>query len=441
MVGLFTAALAVRIACFTGLVASDDLGYSGYALQIARGTYHLEPHHYAIRYGLLLPVAAAYRVFGAYEWTTVLFPLLFGSLACVVAAEIARRYGGIPAAWIAGMLMVTFPIDVRYSTVLTPEPMCQLVLLLAALLYLQSRESGSRLGGLAAGACFGVAYLTKEPAAFVAVVFVVFALWTRRWALATQVAVGAGLVVAGELAWYWSQSHDLLFRPHAMAVHNRSEMAVEANAELSWRLWKAYPRMMILPNVHFGLHSLFALVLAGYASVRNRFDGDTRLFVLWALVPFLYLDFGSSSFTYYWALPLAPRYISLIYPPLFILSAMSLVRWWNGSSRARLISVGSTAIVCAVGIAAALSTRGTGYGTETVKRLKTISAAAATRNERICVTARDSASWRQLLRLLAPNQLGCAGERLIQLRMDATGRPVGVPLATDSAPGRGTTAP
>src|SRR5688572_33137294 len=62
MVVVFGTALLVRLACFTGLIASDDLGYSGFALRIAQGTYELEPHHYAIRYGLLLPVAAFYQI-------------------------------------------------------------------------------------------------------------------------------------------------------------------------------------------------------------------------------------------------------------------------------------------------------------------------------------------------------------------------------------------
>jgi hypothetical protein len=38
---LFAVALFTRAVCFTGLVASDDLGYADYAQRIARGTYTL----------------------------------------------------------------------------------------------------------------------------------------------------------------------------------------------------------------------------------------------------------------------------------------------------------------------------------------------------------------------------------------------------------------
>lgn len=422
MVVVFIAALFVRLWCFTGLIASDDLGYSGFALRIAQGTYELEPHHYAIRYGLLLPVAAFYRLFGATEWSSVVVSLLANSMACVVAAIIARRYAGMPAAWIVGILMATFPIDVRYSTTLVPETVAALPMLGGALLFLQARERASLVHGVAAGVCFGIGYLTKEPVAFVAIAFFGFALLQRRWDLAVQLAAGAGVMVAAELAWYWSQTQDLLFRPHAMAVHNSSEAAVEANSQLSWRLWKAYPRMMILPNLHFGFHSIFALVLAAITIVRLRMRGDVLLLTLWAAVPYLYLNFGSSSFTHYWALPLAPRYISLIYPPLFILAAMTLVHWWPRRRELRWTAIAAVAVVSVAGVAAARVTRATGYGTPTVQRLKSIASTARAQDRQVCVTPADSASWRQILGLLEAD-LGCADRRALRLRMDHTGRP------------------
>jgi hypothetical protein len=134
-----------------------------------------------------------------------------------------------------------------------------------------------------------------------------------------------------------------------MALNNNSSFAVEANANLSWRIWKAYPRLMLLPNEHFGLHSIFVLVLAGVAVVRTRLKGDVLLLALWAAIPYLYLNFGSSSFSHYWALPLAPRYISLIYPPLFILAVMTLLDWWSRRRELQWTAIGSTAIVCVIG--------------------------------------------------------------------------------------------
>jgi hypothetical protein len=52
--------LVMRLACTTGLIASDDGGYSHYARLIAQDLYVPELHHYAIRYGLTIPVAGVY---------------------------------------------------------------------------------------------------------------------------------------------------------------------------------------------------------------------------------------------------------------------------------------------------------------------------------------------------------------------------------------------
>jgi 4-amino-4-deoxy-L-arabinose transferase-like glycosyltransferase len=145
---IFTAATVIRLACFTGLIASDDLGYVIYAQQISQGTYRLEPHHYAIRYGVIVPVAMLYRLFGIHEWTTVALPLVCSSLAAVFTAVLSARLSGLRAAWVAGMLMATFPVDVRYASVLVPEPILQAILLMAALLFLLAERQNSGILGL-----------------------------------------------------------------------------------------------------------------------------------------------------------------------------------------------------------------------------------------------------------------------------------------------------
>ena len=83
-------ALAVRLWCFTGLIASDDVVYAHYARLLATGRYSVEANHMALRFGLLLPVAGAYALFGVSEVTTVLVPLL-ASVASVVLVFLIGR--------------------------------------------------------------------------------------------------------------------------------------------------------------------------------------------------------------------------------------------------------------------------------------------------------------------------------------------------------------
>ncbi len=140
---LIAFALTVQFLAYTGLIASDDLGYSRYANAIARGTYQLEQHHYAIRYGVLLPVAALYHFFGLHEWTTVFLPMLYSCVAPALGALLAWQIAGFKAAWITGVFMATFAMSARYASILVPEPILTTVLIVAALVYLQAEKRRS----------------------------------------------------------------------------------------------------------------------------------------------------------------------------------------------------------------------------------------------------------------------------------------------------------
>ena len=425
ILGVFAVALAIRLLCFTGLIGSDDLGYSGLAQQIADGSYQLEAHHYAIRYGVIVPVGILYRVFGVSEWTTVLLPLLALSFAVALTALVAARLAGLSAAWGAGLLMASLPVDVRYASILVPEPCLQFAVLAGALLVLYADERNSILLGVAAGAAFGAAYLTKEPGIFVGAAFGLFALMRQRWRLAFSLLAGVVIVVACEMIWYWSQNGDPLFRLHAMGSHNKSPMAVSANRYLWYRLLVAYPRMMLVPSIHLGLHTLLCLGLAICAVWTGLRDRKVQLLLLWAALPFLYLNFGTPSCERFWALPLAPRYICIVFPPLAILAATTAVRWaGHRSGRKRLLSV-CVSVVAAVGIVCAVRTRGVGYRAEACGRLGEIADLSRIQNRKVVsFSGPEGELWRQAFQIVASDRLGQAGDSGYQVEPDVDGMPV-----------------
>ncbi len=114
--------------------------------------------------------------------------------------------------------------------------------------------------GFVSGVCIGAAYLTKEPALFVAPALMIDALARREWRLLSGIAAGLLLIVGLEHTYYLAVTGDLMFRPHAMVQHNQSSYVFQLNQHLGWRLFKAYPKIMLLPTTSFfGLHSLFAI--------------------------------------------------------------------------------------------------------------------------------------------------------------------------------------
>lgn len=423
MAVLLIGSLLIRLVCFTGLIGSDDMFYSKFGQAIASNSYKLEATHYAVRYGLLVPLAASYRLFGLHEWTTILVPLISSSLAAPLLALIAARLAGIRQAWIAGLLMATFPVAVRYGSILVPEPVLETFLLIAALLFLLAQAHNSAILAAAAGVFLGISYLTKEPAAFVAMAFFLFLVAMRRWKLAFVMGCGVALVLLGEVTWYWKESGDVLFRIHAMAWNNSSDMAIAANQNLFYRLFKQYPRMILVPSVDYGLHSLLALGLSATALFWRR-SAATLWLLLWAVFPFLYLNFGTSSFRYYWALPLAPRYLGLVYEPLFLLAAIALVGSANSNLTKRLVGGPLVLAVCAVGIVCAFVTRDRGYRTAQVTELRKIVVQTRQNQSRICQFAGpDAKVWQETLQIIAPERLGCAGQFVVQLTPDSQGLP------------------
>ena len=431
--GLIAIALLIRLACYTGLVGSDDLLYAHHAHQISDGTYRLVPEHHGLRFGIIAPVALVYKLFGFHEWTTVVLPLLFSSLAVAMTAMIALRLSGLYSAWVAGLFMATFPLEVRFASSLVPEPFLQITMLAGVLLFLLAERRNSGAFGLAAGAFFALAYLTKEPGALAAAAFFAFALLRRRWQLALSLLAGGALVVAVEMAWYWSQSGDPLYRLHAMDIHNTRAMKIEANQDRAYRLWKAYPAQMLVPSIQFGLHSLVALGLSAIALLRWKSSKAVWLLLLWASLPFLYLNFGTSSFSSYVLLPVQGRYLSLIYPPLFVVAAMALSGWVRGHQQRRWLAGVTVAITCAVGIYCAAVTRGTGNNVAQIRRLKEIVAVARRQNGQICeITGRDKGRWSMALDMIAPDRLGCSTRTLLQLLPDSSGLPTSKQMSVNT---------
>lgn len=424
-----------RLACTTGLIGSDDLAYSRYAQLIARHHYHPESIHYALRYGLTIPVAMLYGLLGLHEWTTFLLPLVASTASVPLLMMIGTRLVGPRTGLLAGVLLASFPVSLFYATILVPEPVAGLYVLLALLLYTET-ERRTRPGAFAvvAGLTLGISYVTKESAAFVVIAVVLDALLRKKWTVALGVSAGALAIVAAEHTYYLAATGDLLYRFHAMKMHEQSAMVLAVNQNLSYRLLKSYPRLMLLPNLSFGLHSTFTLVLLlGLFKWR---PSRTPLLLLWAIVPLLYLNFGSSSLTHFTALPVADRYLEFCYPPLFLLAGAVMDRWMTQpgrSVRTLRAALTCTAAVAAVGFGCAYATHQKGWLTRDIAVLRKIAEAA---NQEHAVGVRFVADpdnrWKQSMAIIAPELPVMTDERKAGLVIGPDA--LGLPSAMASAP-------
>jgi 4-amino-4-deoxy-L-arabinose transferase-like glycosyltransferase len=395
------AGFLMRLACTTGLIGSDDLAYAHFARLIANFQYAPESIHYALRYGLTIPQGIIYRLAGVHEWTTFVLPLFASTASIPLLMIVGARLAGPRAALLAGILLASFTVSLRYATILVPEPVAGFYILLAVLLYLESDNRRPLVLGACAGLILGLAYLTKESAAFVGLAVFLDAALRRKWAAACGMAAGALAIVAIEHAYYLAATGDLFYRMHAMKIHEQSAMVLGANRNLSYRLFKSYPRMMLFPSRDFGVHSIFAAFATLSLFLWRPARG--QLLLLWTAVPLLYLNFGSSSLTHFTALPVADRYIEFIYAPLFVLVGAVLdhyieLRPWT----ARPV-VACVATVVAAGLWCGYATRQTGWRIKDVAILRQIADDAGQKQiKKVHFVGDTDGRWEEEIGILAP---------------------------------------
>ena len=82
-------------------------------------------------------------------------------------------------------------------------------------------------------------------------------------------------------------------------------------------------------------------------------------------------------------------------------------------------------LVCSAGIACAIATPRSGYRIDDVRNLRSIAGAAQGNRQQVCeITGARSKRWRQTLRILAPDVLGCSATDLLRVTPDASGLPI-----------------
>jgi hypothetical protein len=479
---LFLFAFLLRVACFTGLTGADDLHYSRYAQLIAGGDFTPRATHWATRYGLLLPVALVYSVAGVSEWTTVAVPLVASSMAVVLLALIGFRLFGARVALVAAVLQATFPIELRYGSILVPEALLTCLVLFAVLAYVRTIERPTTAAGACCGFLVGIAYLAKESAIFIAPALALDAALRRQWRRAIGIAIGAFAVLVLEQASYFVSTGDVLFRLHAMALHNqglsgdeafREELldgidpsdrvttqigdaepgsaektAAESSASeahhvavdvttghyrderwLARRLLVSYPRRMLIPHRDFGFHSLLTLIVAAVAVLHFWRDRRVWLMLLLSSVPWMYVNFGSTSLSSYIPLPVLVRYIAFVYPPLFLLVSLAVADVATRSAWSRRLVIAGVAALSISGIVTGLSIRASDYRTNHVAVLREI--ADIVKERHITSICFDTASdqrirWPETLKIFLGGRLPrCFRGRGLTVGDD----PLGLPFA------------
>ncbi len=325
-------AVALRLAAFRGFNGSDDRAYADLAHALAFGGFdpaaYPGPAVFAVRIGLLAPVAASLRLFGVGELAFLAYPFLISLASVVLAFCLGRLFFGVRAGLFAAALIALLPIDLGSATHLVPDMAAAFwanLGVLAVALALRRDPASWKWGlGLAAGLCFGASWLHKSSVAHLVPGIGAFLLWeTWKQRRNAPALVGTAIGVLAALALESGLQSALTgdpFHRFAALAHNWEQTSqfwfVEGGRwgwepghyweALATRLFVSGPGEIFL-NPQYGHLPLLAVApLVWAAWTRQR----AFLFCgVWFAGLLLAFDFATTSLEYYKPLILFERYV------------------------------------------------------------------------------------------------------------------------------------
>jgi len=356
-------ALGLRIGGFVGLVGSDDLGYLTYARELALGTFQLSPDPFSNRWGILLPEALLFYLFGPRIGFLALYPLTLGLLEVYLVFRLGRLVFGPGAGALAALLIATLPLHVALSTAIYPDLPAAVFATLSLFLLFLSDQPGKKVVPVLflAGLAWGWAFECKETMAILLPVYLVFFLRdlsSRRISLKAWAAFGAGAILwpGLEMAIYSFVAGDPFLRYTGVnAGHNVSIWTTRATIAqgLLWRrLTLEFLNCLVSRVRDFG--ALFTLVTAATAWAFLGKNRPARRLAAWLWLFLLSFNFASSSLTEYLPLLVAPRYLAPAFAPAAVLAGGFFHELWQSSKNrepSRPVRLGVWALVLVAGLA------------------------------------------------------------------------------------------
>lgn len=324
-------AVVLRLVCYNGLIGGGDIGIIEAARNINAGIWPDYTHLFLTKFGLLLPLALTFKLFGANEWAQMSVPFLASlgtvSLAFLVARRAfsttgRREYGDI-AGFLAAIIVAVNPLDIIMGTWIRWEAIFAFAAAAGiGFLYLAYREK-RLIFVLLSAVGVGWAYLTHN--------------WGALLLLFGFVTI-IGLVFAKRIPFYypivWLTVTSLFVFGEMFAWH-----AINGDAFFAWR-YALEPAIARFPELT-GLISRLGMDFAGTAFWEIKGIGITLavgiaasifllirrqweylIWVVWAVIMLLWADFGSERLSAYNPAILTPKlFLPVLFPVAILISA------------------------------------------------------------------------------------------------------------------------
>lgn len=354
IVAVLVLALLQRLILYTGVLDYDVLNYANLAHNAAIGQirFDLDWHSIIFRYGLYLPVALFYKIFGPSEFTTILYPLLISIAGVLGIYGIGHIVENQRVGLLGALIWATFPMNVFLSTLFGPDSiLSNFIIFSTFFLFLGEKSSGRRrvLSYLAALILLAAA-VTVKPSAFIGFVFVgIYSLWkiwqnqavsiTKKWKKQSAhrkrwiIIFFLALIFTGLLVFIRQGSFPLLHLLF-LASSDLSNLFVLGKTE------EYFPIVGHIFTTNLFLVAAPLFIMAFAVLVRKTIKGR-GLVLAWAASQFVYFEWGSLSTN---PLHYAPfvgavndRNVLFIFAPFAVLSGIYLSKLFSQKQLNKLI--------------------------------------------------------------------------------------------------------
>jgi 4-amino-4-deoxy-L-arabinose transferase-like glycosyltransferase len=351
LLGLALLALSVLAWRWVGYQGHDDASYAAAAMDWVRDGNPLGVTHWALRYTLVLPIAATIALFGPSIWALTVVNLACFAAFLVIGYLATRHWFGVGSAvcvTLINILLPQFPVQATYANPDLPE----MTLVMAAFWMLMlARQRGGPAGLLfAVGLVAGIGFLTRETAIALVPLFGLIFLFRPGFPRLRYALIGLGfaLVVGAQFGYFAARTGDPLYRVKISASHDNVDRAGKAEAAAAQgnavdgegvlaTSPALAPFVVLFVSQKYGL--LFYLGIPAFLLLRlsGRLSPDQRdvldLLLLGAVVSFLFVALNTSK------LYIVPRYFmamaAFLVPPIGILAA----RWMAAGGWRRLLAM------------------------------------------------------------------------------------------------------
>src|SRR5262249_3134609 len=126
--------LLLSLCFWSGMKATDDLGYARMAVGLLRGHFIVDSHH-AARIGLYFPLAILFGVFGTNSISLGILPILTTVLTAYLVVILGRYFYDAQTGVLAGALFAVFPLTLYLSSTFVPEPILVFETCIAAAIF------------------------------------------------------------------------------------------------------------------------------------------------------------------------------------------------------------------------------------------------------------------------------------------------------------------